>query len=195
MAENIFKVYPDGIWYNDTDEERYDHICKKLDAFVSKEDDYNDLNWHLKNAVIGKIYISQNVKDLGDEAWIIKPSSSDRLHEILTEIDTNGCADWHYIDLKKWLNGRAVRFEHVIPCKVYIQKMIELFKAKQFTLNEFKKLREKLNICIVTLDEDQSLDRQFRYSMPKGWDWDTGDPWARYNSVASPIIIYKQNNP
>ena len=72
MPENIAKVCRpsnrknneerkgSGSWYYDTEEERFNHIKRELSRYCDNEKDYDflDLQWHIKNAVIGDIFFS-----------------------------------------------------------------------------------------------------------------------------------------
>lgn len=184
MAENTSKVYPGGGWYNDTALERYNHVMVVLKRFQSGEYDTYDLKWFIKNAILSRVYISQGVHAMGGSAW--KNPKNARLLKILYEIHRNRYATDKAIDIRKFFNG-DVRFEHVIPSKVALEHILDLFGKGLLTFEKFKEIRSKLYVCIVTKDEEQLLSGKFRQTMPTGWTW-SDDPFARYDTVG--VTVY-----
>lgn len=184
MAENIQKVYPKGTWYNDSQEKRFERVQIVLNRYLSGEYDIRDVNWFIKNAIINRIYISEEVKQMGDIAWTNKQNS--RLKDILDIIDKNGSAPDEYLDIRKYCKG--VRFEHIVPGILAINRLIDLQREGNLTFRKFQNIRSKLNICIVTKDEDKRLSSLYRQKMPDGVNWETGNEFGRYD--AAKIKIY-----
>lgn len=195
MAENIRKVYPPaknssaGSWYHDTDKERYERVMHILERWlVTKEYDENDVKWFVKCAILNKIYISEGVYAMGEQAW--KRSNTSRRKEILQIIENEGYATHKEIDLEKCRKG--IRFEHMVPFNVVLPVLKEMFEQQQLTPELFQKIRSKLNICFVTPDEDRVLNKAFRQEMPDKTDWlnHPNDEFARYDKVG--VKIYKR---
>lgn len=198
MAENIRKVYPPvenssvGSWYHDTDKERYERVMHILERWlVTKEYDENDVKWFVKCAILNKIYISEGVYAMGEQAW--KRSNTSRRKKILQIIENEGYATHKEIDLEKCRKG--IRFEHMVPFNVVLPVLKEKYEQNQLTYDEFRKIRLKLNICFVTPEEDNKLNKEFRQCMPKGTDWlnTPNDEFARYDKVG--VKIYKRVHP
>lgn len=223
MPENIFKIYPpqkassknvqrgSGLWFNDSPKDRFEHVKKILDIYYSDVTLFDDLDltWFLKNAVIGDIYFSKEVVDGVKNGlyWSIKSNKtiSDVIDAIVRrDTHPNGVFNESLLQVRKWLgkefhDGKALplRFEHVIPAKVYLAKLKNLYMStKSFTHPDsqslFESYRKKIAVCIITKDQDDDL--QLRDSMPPNWDWVTGDIFARYDYCKSKkkIVVYKQ---
>lgn len=196
MAENIRKVYPPvedssaGSWYHDTDRERYERVMLILERWlVTKEYDEHDVRWFIKCSILNNIYISEGVHALGDDAW--KSSNYERRREILEMIETQGYATHKEMDLEKFRNG--LRFEHMVPFNVVLPVLKEMYVQQQLTFEAFQNIREKLNICFVTPEEDKKLSqKKFRQAMPLGTDWlnTPNDEFSRYDYAG--IKIYKR---
>lgn len=192
MAENIRKLFPatsrstEGSWYNDTDIERYERIIDVLKKNKSGYFDEQDVRWFIKCAITNNIYISVAVHNLHADAW--KNYNNTRLQEILQEIETTGFATHKSIDIEKFRKG--ICFEHIVPYDVAIERLQELFYAGELSFEKFQQIRSKLNICLVTPEEDKMLNK-YRQSMPPGADWEnvSGDEFARYKECK--IEIYK----
>ena len=193
MAENIRKLFPAtknsqaGSWYNDTDDVRYARIYRILEEYRKGNLDSDDVRWFIKCAIINKIYISEAVYKLKAGAW--KNYNNTRLQEILQEIETTGFATHKSIDIEKFRKG--ICFEHIVPYDVAIERLQELFYAGELSFEKFQQIRSKLNICLVTPEEDKMLNK-YRQSMPPGADWEnvSGDEFARYDKCI--IKIYKR---
>ena len=204
MPENIFKVYRPsnsrskkgpGSWHNESEKDRFSHIKMELSRYCDNTNDYDDLDlvWHIKNAVNGDVYFSEAVYQgiLSGQYWNkyynTKTIQGDIIQGIITRNtkQPNGEFDEKYMEIRKYMgnnysNGLLV-FEHIIPAKVFIQELINAYEAGKFDIDYFRSFRKKIAVCIVTKQEDEKLNRnKLRESMPDGWDWDTGDPFARY---------------
>lgn len=191
MAENIKKLYPGGLWYGDDLQKRYDHVCQKLYAWYKHEDDDDDLNWHIKNAVIGHIYVSQEVFNLfGDKQY-----GNSRVNDFWNEIKTSGKATAEYMDIRKWCTGKKIRFEHIVPAKVFLPTIKDLYQKNLLTQPTFKKIWDRLAVCLITEKQNKLLDdNHLRQSMPircPPIDWlndSAGSELSRYEGY---IQIYK----
>lgn len=197
MAENIFKVYPGGIWHNEPDCKRLEHVIAALERYNngnSDDYDYRDLVWHIKNAVIGNIYFSEEVARFVDEeiywpGWK-KNTQKDYCVWIKRILDGNttkedGTFDESLLKIREYLGISCgnLRFEHIIPAKVYVPRLIDLHKNKSLDSESFKDFRDKIRVCIVTKDQDDSLnEKHLRQDMPHGWDW-SKDIFARYKQA------------
>ena len=205
MAENIDKLYPRGIWAKDTPEQRFEHILDKLAQRYSRSffrDDDNDLRWHIKMAILNRIYVSQDVHDAYfPHKWRLNASNHNhtRFQQAFSNIVTFGYAEAEYVDLRKWCTHvnisctPKVYFEHIIPSKVYLNQLTQrylddILSQVPFTLADFITINRDVNICIITKDEQAAIDKDYRSSMPSGWKW--GDcPFARYISTGVNIYI------
>lgn len=179
MPENIRKVYPQGAWYDDSPHDRYNHVVSVLDHYISGVYDISDVNWFIKNAIISRIYLSEGVLRLGDGAW--KNPRNKRLQTILSQIKQNGFATDDYIDIRKCCN--KIRFEHVIPTNIVLDRLIALRRSGQLDFQKFQQIRSRQCVCLVTIDEEKALSKTYRQQMPSGANWETGNEFARYDSV------------
>lgn len=217
MPENIFKIYPpkkapskdgrrgSGLWSEDNSAERFKHVKKILDLYFKEDDimDDLDLTWFLKNAVIGNIYFSKNVADgINDGKYWPNPKSKTISSVIKGILDGNTYKD-EMLQVRKWLGKEyqkpgllpkdSLRFEHVIPAKVYLERLKELYlDTKGFTtkvsLKRFNEYRKQVAVCIITKEEDDDLNKKgLRESMPDNWNWGD-DIFARYTDTN--IMIY-----
>ena len=214
MPENIFKVYPpqknpsknghrgSGLWFNESPEDRFEHVKKILDIYYSDVTFFDDLDltWFLKNAVIGDIYFSKEVVEGIDKGLYWPNNTNKTISGVINVIKgrkthQNGVFDESLLQVRKWL-GKGyhtsgvlpLRFEHVIPAKVYLNKLKDIYNnTDNFTsLNSralFEAYRKKIAVCIITKRQDDDL--QLRESMPPNWDWNTGDIFARYDCCKS----------
>ena len=215
MPENIFKIYPpkkdssndgrrgSGLWFGDSPKVRFQHVKKVLDLYFEEDSIMDDLDftWFLKNAVIGNIYFSKKVaNEINKDFWpnLNSKSFSSVIYDIL---EGNPYKD-ELLQVRKWLGkeyhkpgASPLRFEHVIPAKVYLERLKELYlETKGFnaeeSLEQFKKYREQVAVCIITKDEDDALNKAgLRESMPDNWNWGD-DIFARYTNTN--IMIYKK---
>jgi len=197
MAENIQKCYRNGDWGQDSNRQRYDHVIFWLEMYQqslagSKQIDYNDLKWFIKNAMIRRVYLSRAVKRLGEAAWL--PTRDSFLADRLAEINQQGYTDnINAVELRRW-KGKGLVFEHVVPAEVYINDMITCYMQGKLSFDMFEQMRDKLHICVITTEEDRQLNAaHVKKSMPSNSDWLKGDEWARYKE-AQIAICTKQAN-
>ena len=207
MPENIFKLYRpsgrgkkgSGLWHNEPELDRFNHIKNELSRYWDKNNDYDyyDLVWHIKNAVVGDIFFSEEVykrvldKSRPDALWKnVKPKTEkyNIIEGIMkrTTLQPNWEFDETFLEIRKWLgnkdSGGSLRFEHVIPAKRYIDELIIAYRNNRFDVGFFRDFRKKICVCIVTEDEDKRLnDNGMKKDMPKGWTF-SQDRFDRYNS-------------
>lgn len=74
---------------------------------------------------------------------------------------------------------KNIVYEHPIPAKVISKQILKYpGNVKQIT----NILNKADHIVIMTKSEDRELNKIYRSSMPKGWDFNIGDVFARYSS-------------
>lgn len=193
MPENIQKLYgrtrrsDAGLWHND--ELRFEHVQEALSRYDKEDYDYNDLVWHIKNAVIGDIFISEKVYEgiAKGEIWgncikiennkTIRPVGEEtRQYRIIKGIierktlRTDGVFDDTFLEIRKWTGveaaGQALVFEHVIPGNIYIQELIRANVKNDFNEDYFRQFRKNISVCIVTSGQNKDLNAAFKNVMP-----------------------------
>ena len=205
MPENIAKVFRpsnkkngdskgSGSWYNDTEEERFNHIKRDLYRYCYNDKDYDflDLQWHIKNAVIGDIFFSEEVyKGIIKGEYLKKyyEKKTDRGFIIQGIIERNtrksdGSFDEKFLEIQKFKGGGLI-FEHVVPTKLYVDELIRAYKDEKFDIDYFRNFRNNIFVCIVTKGEDSRLNRnKLREKMPDGVVWKPGEnTFARYEKA------------
>jgi hypothetical protein len=210
MPENIAKVCRpsnrknneerkgSGSWYYDTEEERFNHIKRELSRYCDNEKDYDflDLQWHIKNAVIGDIFFSEEVyKGINNGIYLDKyfGKNTDRDSIVQGIIKGNtrkndGCSfDEKYLEIYKFKGGKLI-FEHIVPTKLYVDELIRAYKNREFNIEYFRNFRKNIFVCIVTKEEDCRLGNKLRENMPNGIIWEPGkNTFARYEKVGIKI--------
>ena len=220
MPENFFKIYPpkkapseddrrgSGLWSGDTPKERFKHVKIILDLYFNYKDllDDLDLTWFLKNAVIGNIYFSKKVVEGINKKVYWPHPQSETINTVINNIlkcstYKNETFDESLLQVRKWLGkdfhkkeASPLRFEHVIPAKVYLSELKKLYlNTNHFenndSLSRFNEYRKKVAVCIITKAEDDALNKAgLRESMPDDWKWG-GDIFARYVSLTPKIEV------
>jgi hypothetical protein len=72
--------------------------------------------------------------------------------------------------------------EHVVPCCVIRNCCNKLFDQNKSIEDAATFIEAHLKLVTITTQEQEKLDKQFRQSMPKGWDCG-GDIWARFKEA------------
>lgn len=74
-----------------------------------------------------------------------------------------------------------------------IKVLLGLYTKGLLTFEKFQMIRSKLNICLVTKDEERKLN-VFKQAMPGNTDWlnISGDEFARYKAVGIKIYGFSQ---
>ena len=77
---------------------------------------------------------------------------------------------------------KGIRREHVLPMTVTIEHILSLPKPREDDLA--KLFRDASLICVVTVEEERQLNKNYRSRMPEGWKWRTGKKLrAQYEAV------------
>ncbi|MBR1550395.1 MAG: hypothetical protein IJ634_07130 [Bacteroidales bacterium] len=162
---------------------------------LRKEDyiDADDLEYILKDAVVGGVYFSKNAMEMvmRERASIHPLTIRPLIREIyetgcFTILDDDGILHCEGLKIDDFFNSSKfstrLRFEHVIPYKYYSEEMCRLHDCGLLDTSMFKLCMKSINICIVLAKENSDLDRIYRANMPEGWRW--GDnPFARYEKT------------
>ena len=166
--ENRRKFYTGGLWANHTIEERYEKICRALDAYKNGILDEDDLKFIIKNGFVSKIYISDGVmkkyksSDFGAQEGVYNDILSGK----------NAVLGTNVFDICKAVESRGkakgIIIEHVVPAKVYLGDVKEKYAHNMFTFEYFKKVFDAVSICLVTKKEDKKLGVKRRNSKGKG---------------------------
>lgn len=211
MANNIKKYYKDpNLVFNRGLGERCKYVVKRIELYKAGYDFDDDLEWNIKDAVVGEVDFSEEAMNL-----MLKHRSSIYPLKVRTQVfrviyeegcfkiikDDGGlncgglsiyelCGKWNS-KWKKWNEEHKndnekhvplLRFEHVIPYKFYKEHLIKVYEAGGNTIDcgLFKDIMSKIHVCVVLEGESRELDRKFKSDMPKDWQW--GDnPFARYD--------------
>lgn len=204
MAENIFQFYDGGKWCNESDTDRYNHVVTAFERFKNGDYDKYDLEWHIKSAMIGDIYFSEEVyKGIKNGQYWNGYQTSNRAYsgwitKVLNKntLRSNGLIDEPLLKIREYLNkkvsGGDLRFEHMIPAKEYLDYLKCEFLKGRLTYSLFIKTRKMINVCIVTLAEDKLLSR---CTMPNGWTFNNGSPDARYKIAGVKIHDWPHQSP
>ena len=233
MPENIFKLYrgkPNksgerkgpGSWHNEPKGSRFTHIYDALSRYCDNKNDYDflDLVWHIKNAVVGDIFFSEDVYlgikqglywnqyiKIDDNGVIlpVKTPETDQYRIIRgiierTTLHDNRVFDDTFLEIRKWLgskiSGGPLVFEHIIPANIYLEELIKAYSAFKNTKEEFEtwfdEFRKKIAVCIVTKGENDRLNK-WHHSMPG--EYKSGNLFARYDDAEVNVIIHGRDIP
>ena len=177
--ENRRKFYKDGLWANHTIEERYEKICRALDAYKNGILDEDDLKFIIKNGFVSKIYISDGVMKKYKSSDFV--AQEDLYKEILK--GNNAVLGTNVFDICKAVesrNTKGIIIEHVVPAKVYLGDVKDKYAHKMFTFDYFKKVFDAVSICLVSKDQNASLNI-YKSRMPDGYEDFISYPFARYD--------------
>lgn len=62
--------------------------------------------------------------------------------------------------------------EHLVPCKVIMDKCVESFRLKKASWKLIEELiKTNLKVAYITAGEADKLNKKYRQSMPKSWDF------------------------
>lgn len=75
--------------------------------------------------------------------------------------------------------------EHVIPIDVTYNVLKKMFESGKLSLSYITRMIKdgRLVCAVITKDEDDQMNKLYRERMPDGWDFNSGDPMARYSAV------------
>lgn len=116
---------------------------------------------------------------------------SEEAYKLLNEDDglTGGKVTYEEVQ-RDQERGNRYRIEHVIPTEVVYKHLLHLNNEGRLTLDYVKSLLDSRLACaIITEQEDLELNKKYKSSMPDGWDFDSGDPMARY--IAAGIKMHQ----
>lgn len=208
---NNIKYSDSERWYNKDVSARFEYVRSVLDFLVDGIEDKQDLNFHLKEALVGGICFSKSTMEVAT-AWglhsqfdIVGKIYAHGYYSILDDGGDLHCEGltlyssfrnaWNKKlktehveyrvkeDDKKWL---ALSYEHTIPTSLYIDRLLLLYKRGGLTVQIFRELISKVNVCYMLNIERTIIDKRYRTQMPCGWQWD-GDPFARYKACGIEI--------
>jgi hypothetical protein len=201
--ENRKKLYSSGKWGSFKLNERYDCVCKALDAYNDPNGflDEQDLKFIIKNAFVSKIYVSEGVASaypkyshrFGNLSGLYDDLVGAGILDLQDYLPKLSCKYFELCELgtvvytfkKKGLiknNEPSIRIEHVVPGNVYFPD-VKRIKS----INDFKELFDVVSICLVTDTEDKELSKKgLRQIMPKGVDYKM-KPFARYEEAGIEI--------
>lgn len=228
MPENIFKLYrgkPNkpgerkgpGSWHNEPESSRFNHIYDALSRYcdnTNNDYDFLDLVWHIKNAVVGDIYFSDEVyngimkgqlwnKYINTDGHSIQKKNNKETDQFniiegiinRTTLRADGVFDDTFLEIRKWLgskvSGGSLIFEHIIPANIYLEELINAFSTYKNRKKEFEtwfdEFRKKIAVCIVTKDENDLLNK-WHHSMPD--EYKSGNIFARYDDAEVNVRIH-----
>ena len=88
-----------------------------------------------------------------------------------------------YSDKGKYYTGKGPGIgytkEHVIPSS-YVSNLLFKMVIDNTVQEDFDILMSKYFQVKLNVEDDNKLDKEFRSTMPSGWDFKTDDPWDRY---------------
>ena len=80
--------------------------------------------------------------------------------------------------------------EHVVPCAVLVQETRRLIEGGKHSVEEIAQLlRKHWKVALLSREQSRYIDHHLHYksSMPDGWDFETGDTFARL--IAANIVL------
>jgi len=93
---------------------------------------------------------------------------------------------------KEVVDGAKPYPEHVVPCGVLINEITRLIKLGKLSHEEIARLLQKhWKVAMITRQQADYIGHTLGYksSMPEGWDFETGDTFARFNAANINLII------
>ncbi len=91
------------------------------------------------------------------------------------------------------LDGDRPHLEHVVPCVILYKEVCRLLKLKNDKDLIAQYLAKHWKVAFISKDEAKKLDSKnqlnLKKTMPEGWDFETGDTFARLNLAG--IKLYK----
>lgn len=173
--------------YNKSVEERYNYVRRILEMYKNYRDvfDGSDLTWFIKDALVGEIHCSK--KAMESLTQHISSRISDIQLCVLDEIQEAGsyrilCNQGILRPEGLSIYGKitGLKFEHVIPNCVYVDKLVELYDNDELDEKQFAWLMSQVHVCYILKEEDDRLnEKKLKEKMPDGWQWGD-DPFARY---------------
>ena len=85
------------------------------------------------------------------------------------------------------IDGAPSHVEHIVPCAVLIKESCELIKNGEPREKIAKLMVKHWKIAYISKEQAKNLDTKdglnLKNTMPKGWDYKTGDTKARLNEA------------
>lgn len=191
MANNVEKYKVPDRSYNNRLVDRFNYILKRLELYKEGIDDDNDLEWNIKDGVVGEINFSE-------EAMKMVINNRNKIHPIRTrpivlEIFEKGCFKIIKDDGTLRCAGleiadffaqsrfpKKINLEHAIPYSFYSKELVRLYELGKFDVEQFRHFMSSIHLCVILNDENVLLDKTYKSEMPQGWKWGD-DPFARYD--------------
>lgn len=167
-----------------TMKDRFRIICEVLDLRYTKTwFDDKDLTYFIK------VLLENGIVRISEEAYRHSAGGKDLWKEKTP-------AKWiYYVDkllkgipqsdyLQEKIDRSKYSWEHIVPTKVLIDEVKNLYVSKKLTQKKLSSIIEKYGtVCVVTKSEDKKLvSNKLRFTMPAGWKF--GDPaLCRYDSA------------
>ena len=201
----------------DTLQKRYDHVCGALDAYKSGILDDMDLTFAIKNAFVSKVYVSCGVviaypnalPEFGTLSGLYNQIVKNGVLDLQAPNPPSSVLHCEYLNIcelgtivnpqvKAGVLPTRIYIEHVIPAKVYMETVINEYKAatdvngnfiNTTARNTFEKVFNSIfdvvSVCLVTDTENFSLNKVGRSKMPNdiGVLENSFDPFARYKAA------------
>ncbi len=203
--ENRNKFFKGGSWDGYTLYDRFVITQWALDAHLKHKGsakpyiDNEELNFIIKNAFVSKIYISQEVVDDINKVLISHGNILGKIRPIYNKLISDNFLDYSYFDICKLgtvLNNKRKKFpnlphivvEHVVPGDVYLGKVKDFFIKSKYDFNVFNEIFNAVSICLVSKDQNASLNR-FKSTMPPGYGDFIRYPFARYDDKLGGVKI------
>ena len=130
------------------------------------------------------------IGDITYQSEITLPTATKDGYKFLGWSDGSKVYTDKYVVSRREMNTKKVTFEHVVPFDVIKKILFDSYSNNELTFELFNEIRSKYNVCLVTLEENKKLNKHMK-TMPKGWDWKTGDIFERYN-IAN-VKIFKHD--
>jgi hypothetical protein len=73
--------------------------------------------------------------------------------------------------------------EHIVPCKCIINLAFESYRKGADVDSVTKMVGDLLKIAIITADEADLLNKDYKQKMPNGWDWKNDSATKRLEMV------------
>jgi len=95
-------------------------------------------------------------------------------------------------------NTKGLYREHAVPCKVIVDKAIQMAKqpctsVAEKILDIALMIRRNLTLVYCTPEEAVLLNQRYRSSMPNGWNSKDGNVLARFQEVNLPVRLFAYN--
>jgi len=74
--------------------------------------------------------------------------------------------------------------EHIVPCVLIRDQSIKMYQAGELVEAVAKMIERHLAIVLISEEEKNRMDKQrgWKTTMPEGWEFGSGDPFARLTS-------------